>query len=169
MENQSHRISYLKRKCNTSSWKLAQLLSMETTWPEFQVCAGFDWGRVHFLHISYLGAMFGFVMKNGVNNPDVTAEQCLHSQCFSCFSYHPNEGGDCGCTTSWEMTQLGQVTQLPKETIRMASCSVLGAEWRRKWGHSEWWHFCFRVTITWGGALLSCRWLNTCLPRRSSE
>ena len=40
---------------------------------------------------------------------------------------------------------------------------------RKKGVCSEWWHLSSQVTITRDGALLSWRWLNTCLPMGSAE
>jgi len=48
------------------------------------------------------------------------------------------------------------------------SNNQLGKEEGRR-DHSEWWHLSSQVTVMLDGALLSCRWLNTCLPVGSSE
>ena len=75
-------------------------------------------------------------------------------------------------TRSWEGAQPGQLTQTGHRAIpyRMVSCSAYKAgEEEGRGGHSEWWHLSSQVTVTHDGALLSWRWLNTCLPMRRSE
>jgi len=66
----------------------------------------------------------------------------------------------------------GQLTTTDQRDIpyRMTLCSVykVGEE-RGRGGSSEWWHLSSQVTITYDGALLSWRWLNTGLTMGNSE
>ena len=82
----------------------------------------------------------------------------------------PHQQGGWGCTKSWEDTQLGQLTPTDQRdtAYHMMSCSAYKAG-RRQGGRSEWWRLSSQVTIMRDGALLSWRWLNTCLLMGSSE
>ena len=79
-----------------------------------------------------------------------------------------------GCTRIWEGTRLGQLTptdqrDLPCDTV---SCSAYKAGGRRRKGGRtclKWQRLSSQVTIRCDGALLSWRWLNTCLLMGSSE
>jgi len=77
-----------------------------------------------------------------------------------------------GWAKGWEGAQQGQLTPTDHRDTpcHRTSCSAMtaGGRWR-KGGCSERWHLFSQVTITHDGALLSWRWLNTCLPMGSKE
>ena len=76
------------------------------------------------------------------------------------------------CTRGWEGAQLGQLTSTNQRNIphHMALCSAMKAGGKRmKVGHSELCHFSSQVNFMSDGDLLSWKWLNTCLPMRSSN
>jgi len=73
-------------------------------------------------------------------------------------------------TRSWEGTQLRQLTPTDQRDIpyHMITCSAIkaGGNMDRMEGL---WCLPFQVTVACEGALLSWRWMNTCLPMGSSE
>ena len=74
-------------------------------------------------------------------------------------------------TRSWEGTQLGQLTPTDQRDIpyHMTSCSAIKAGGKKEEGRMFGvMAFLFQVTVTHDGALLSWKWLNTCLPMGSS-
>ncbi|XP_076190115.1 protein unc-93 homolog A isoform X3 [Aptenodytes patagonicus] len=84
----------------------------------------------------------------------------------------PHQRVGWGCTRSWEGTEPGQLTANDQRDNphHMTSCSAYKAGGRRrKGGRSDQWRLSSQVTITHDGALLSWRWLNTCLPMGRSE
>jgi len=128
-----------------------------------------------FFLIASVGLCFGFVLKTVW-----VTHQCFHycwavltqSQGFFCFSHHPTSEEARGARgvgrghsqDSWPQMTTG----IFRTTWRHAQCIRWGEEEGSR-GHSEWWHLSSRDTVRCDGALLSWRWLNTCLPMGSSE
>ena len=112
--------------------------------------------------------MFCICDENSVDNTGW--EVLRQSQGLFCFSPHPTSEQAGGVQGVGQGTQPGQLTPTDQRDIpdHMASCSAYKAGGRRKRGHSELWHLPSQVTITRDGALLSWRWLNTCLPMGNS-
>jgi len=86
----------------------------------------------------------------------------------------PHQQVGWGCTRSWGHTHSWeswpQLTKGISHAIQHhAQHTQLGGRRRKGGGHLEWWHLSSQVTIVCEGALLSWRWLNTCLPMGSSE
>jgi len=92
----------------------------------------------------------------------------------------PCQGVSRGWANGWEGTQLGKPTDQRGIPDPVASClAIKGEEGGGKWtegggkrgggreGCSRWWHLSSQVTRD--GALLSCWWLNACLPMGNSE
>ena len=137
-------------------------------------CAGFGWDRVNFLHSSWYGATFWICAGNSVGNTAMF--QLLLSSAYTesrpfLLLTPPHQRVGWGCT-SWEGTQLGQLTPTDQRDIpyHMMSCSAYKAgEEEGRGGYSEWCCLSSQVSVTRDGALLSWRWLNACLPMGSSE
>ena len=125
-----------------------------------------------FFTVAGMGLCFGFVLKTVL----------ITQGCFLYCSYTeprpflllppPQQRAGWGGTRSWEGTQLGQLTptdhrDIPDHMVSCAACKAGGR--RRKGGCSEWWRLSSQVAIRRDGALLSWRWLNTCLLMGSGK
>ena len=128
-----------------------------------------------FFIVANMGLCFGFVLKTVL-----IIQECFsycwavltQSQGLCCFSHHPTSeeaGGaqEAGRGHSWD--SWPQLTKGIFHTIwHHAQHIKLGKEEGRG-GHLEWWRLSSQVTVMCDGALLSRRWLNTCLPMGSGE
>ena len=92
--------------------------------------------------------------------------------CCFCFSPHPTSeeaGGAQEVGRGHSRDSWPQLTQGIFHTIGCHAQHIKLGEEEGMGGCSEWWHLSSQVTITRNGALLSWRWLNTCLLMGSSE
>ena len=88
-----------------------------------------------------------------------------------CPSPHPTSeqpGGAPGTERGHSQDSWPQLAKGISHTVRRRAQQIKLVE-EGKGGHSEWWHLSSQVAFTWDGALLSWRWLNSCLPAGSSE
>ncbi|XP_074989722.1 LOW QUALITY PROTEIN: tubulin alpha-8 chain-like [Calonectris borealis] len=95
-----------------------------------QLCAGFGWGRVKFLHSSWYGAVFWICAGNSVDNTGMfsflLSRAYTGSRPFLLLT-PPHQRGGWGGTRSWEGTQPGQLTPTDQMDIpyHMTSCSAI--------------------------------------------
>ena len=126
-----------------------------------------------FFVVAGMGLCFGFVLKTVL----IIQFSLLLSSAYTAsrpplLLTPPRHGASWGSTRSWEGTQPGQLAPTDQRDIphHTASCSAITpGERRRKGGHSEIQHLSSQVTVRRDAALLSWRWLNTCLPTGSGE
>lgn len=116
-------------------------LGMRSTWvtcEEVQAsrCIGAGWGTVNFLHSSWMGRCYGFVLKAVLitQGCSAAAEQCLHIQGLFCFLF--SSGNEEAGAAQDVRRGPGELTPTdPKGTAcHIASCSALKAGARRRKG-----------------------------------
>ena len=121
--------------------------------------------------------MFGIFAEDSVDDNNAEMFSLLLSSSYTesrpfLLLTPPHQWVGWGCTRSWEGTQLGQLT--PADQRDMIPYDVMLSIWssRKKEERGDVQSdggLSSQVTAMCDGALLSWRWLNTCLPRGSSE
>ena len=119
---------------------------------------------------------FGFIMKTVLMITQRCFSYCwavlTQSEglfCFSPYSTSEEAGGGQEAGRGHSQDSWPQLTKGIFQTIGCHAQHIkLGAEVGRG-GCSEWWRLPSQVTVRRDGALLSWRWLNTCLPMGSGE
>lgn len=138
------------------------------------ICTESVWDGVSFVHSRPYGAVLCIHSWQSTDgNTSVLSTACRVSRLlFPTLPCTPSSSGQAGWARSWEVTQPEQLTQLTIEVFCATWCCTQQSKLRRRRmkGASSWlWNLFSQITIKHAEALLSRRWLNTCLLMGSSE